>query len=56
MLKTVLGVLAAAFAVLFYMSYFVVDEKHKALVLRFGDINRVVEEPGFTSSCPSPTR
>ncbi len=52
MYKTILGILAAAFVVLFYMSYFVVDEKHKALVLRFGDINRVVEQPGLYFKMP----
>ena len=35
-----------------YLSYFVVDEKHKALVLRFGDINRVVEKPGLYFKVP----
>ena len=52
MIKTALGILAAIVAVLLYMSYFVVDEKHKALVLRFGDINRVVEEPGLYFKLP----
>jgi len=50
--KTVLAVLAIVGAVIFYMSYFVVDQKHKALVLRFGDINRVVEEPGLYFKVP----
>ena len=35
-----------------YMSYFVVDERQKALVLRFGDINRIVEEPGLYFKLP----
>ena len=52
MTKTILGIAAAAIAVLLYLSYFIVDEKHKALVLRFGDINRVVEEPGLYFKLP----
>ena len=36
MTKTILAALAIAAALLFYLSYFVVDQKHKALVLRFG--------------------
>jgi membrane protease subunit HflC len=50
--KTILAALAIAAAVLFYLSYFVVDQKHKALVLRFGDIDRVVEEPGLYFKVP----
>ncbi|MCA3554688.1 protease modulator HflC [Aestuariivirga sp.] len=50
--KTILAVTAIAAAVLFYLSYFVVDQKHKALVLRFGDIDRVVEEPGLYFKLP----
>jgi len=52
MTKTLLGILAAAIAVVFYMSYFVVTEREKALVLRFGDINRIVEEPGLYFKLP----
>jgi membrane protease subunit HflC len=52
MTKSILGIAAAVIAVLLYMSYFVVDEKHKALVLRFGDINRVVEKPGLYFKLP----
>ena len=52
MTKSILGIAAAVLAVLLYMSYFVVDEKHKALVLRFGDINRVVEKPGLYFKLP----
>jgi membrane protease subunit HflC len=50
--KTILAALAIAGAVLFYLSYFVVDQKHNALVLRFGDINRVVDEPGLYFKVP----
>ena len=52
MTKSILGIAAAVVAILLYMSYFVVDEKHKALVLRFGDINRVVEQPGLYFKLP----
>ena len=52
MTKTVLAAVAIIAAVIFYMSYFVVDQTHKALVLRFGDINRVVEEPGLYFKVP----
>lgn len=50
--KTILALVAIAAAVLFYLSYFVVDQKHNALVLRFGDINRVVDEPGLYFKVP----
>jgi len=52
MTKTVTVIIALVALVLLYMSYFVVDQKHKALVLRFGDINRVVEEPGLYFKVP----
>ena len=52
MTKTILAALAIVVAVLFYLSYFVVDQTHKALVLRFGDINRVVEKPGLYFKVP----
>ncbi len=52
MTRTILGIVAAVIAAVLYMSYFVVDEKHKALVSRFGDINRVVEEPGLYFMVP----
>ena len=52
MTKTILGVAATAIAILLYLSYFILDEKHKALVLRFGDINRVVEIPGLYFKLP----
>ena len=52
MTKTILAAVAIAAALLFYLSYFVVDQKHKALVLRFGDIDRVVEEPGLYFKVP----
>ena len=52
MTKTIAAAVAIAAALLFYMSYFVVDQTHTALVLRFGDINRVVEKPGLYFKVP----
>ena len=50
--KTILGIVAAAVAIVLFLSYFVVNEKQKALVLRFGEINRVVEAPGLYFKLP----
>lgn len=52
MTKTILGFLAAAIVLVFYLSFFVVDEREKALVLRFGDINHIVDEPGIYFKVP----
>jgi len=51
-LKTVGGVALAAIAVVGYMSYFVVDERERALVVRFGDIQRIVDKPGLYFKLP----
>jgi modulator of FtsH protease HflC len=50
--RNFLGVLIAAILFVLYLSYFIVNEKQKALVLRFGDINRIVEEPGLYFKLP----
>jgi membrane protease subunit HflC len=50
--KTFLGIGAAALAVIVYLSTFVVDETEKALVVRFGEINHIVEEPGLYFKLP----
>jgi modulator of FtsH protease HflC len=50
--RNILGFVVAAILVVLYLSYFIVNEKEKALVLRFGDINRVVEEPGLYFKLP----
>jgi modulator of FtsH protease HflC len=50
--KTFLIVIAAILAFLGLSSYFVVDEREKALVLRFGEINRMVEKPGLYFKLP----
>ena len=50
--KNILGIVAAFIAFIAYSSYFVVDERQKALVLRFGEINRTVENPGLYFKVP----
>jgi membrane protease subunit HflC len=45
-------IVAALVVVLLYMSTFVVDERQKALVVRFGDINRIIEQPGLYFKAP----
>ena len=41
-----------AVAVIFYMSTFIVDEREKKLVLRFGEIYREVKDPGLYFKLP----
>jgi modulator of FtsH protease HflC len=50
--RNTFGFVVLALLVVFYFSYFIVNEKQKALVLRFGDINRIVEEPGLYFKLP----
>jgi modulator of FtsH protease HflC len=50
--RNVLGLLIAAVLFVMYLSYFIVNEKQKALVLRFGDISRIVEQPGLYFKLP----
>jgi modulator of FtsH protease HflC len=50
--RNILGLMVAAILFVMYMSYFIVNEKQKALVLRFGDINRIVEAPGLYFKLP----
>ncbi|CAN5147419.1 protease modulator HflC [soil metagenome] len=45
-------VIAAAVAFLVYSSIYVVDEREKALVLRFGEIQTLVEKPGLYLKLP----
>src|SRR5205085_7456835 len=45
-------VLLIVLAFLFYTGTFIVDEREKALVMRFGDINRIVESPGLYFKIP----
>ncbi len=50
--RNLIGFIVAAALVALYLSYFIVNEKQKALVLRFGDINRVVVDPGLYFKMP----
>ncbi len=50
--KSILGIFAAILGFIAYSSYFVVDERQKALVLRFGEINRMVADPGLYFKVP----
>lgn len=51
-IRNLLGIVAAVILVIAYSSYFVVDERQKALVLRFGEINRTVDVPGLYFKLP----
>jgi membrane protease subunit HflC len=50
--KSTLAAIAAAILLLAYMAYFTVDERQKALVQRFGEVKRVVEQPGLYFKLP----
>jgi membrane protease subunit HflC len=52
MLKTIGGIAAAAVATIAYMSAFVVDERERALVVRFGEIQRIIDLPGLYFKMP----
>ncbi|MEM8686663.1 MAG: protease modulator HflC [Pseudomonadota bacterium] len=51
-LKPALLIVAAVGAFLFFSATFVVDEREKALVVRFGEIQRTVQEPGLYFKIP----
>lgn len=51
-LKPALLIVAALAAFLFFSATFVVDEREKALVVRFGEIQRSVEAPGLYFKLP----
>jgi membrane protease subunit HflC len=51
-IRNIVGAILAVVLFVAYLSYFVVDERQKALVMRFGDINRIVEEPGLYFKMP----
>ena len=51
-LKTAGGVIAAAALFALYSSTFIVDERQKVLVQRFGEVQRIVEEPGLYFKLP----
>ena len=48
----IFGILAAGVLVVVYSSIFVVDERQKALVLQFGQIKAVKEDPGLAFKIP----
>jgi modulator of FtsH protease HflC len=50
--KNIVALLSALVLFVAYMSYFVVDERSKALVMRFGEISRIVEKPGLYFKVP----
>ncbi len=50
--RSIGGIVLAAILTLAFMSYFIVDERKKALVLRFGEINRIVDSPGLYFKIP----
>ncbi len=50
--RNALAAVAALILFVAYLSYFVVDERSKALVMRFGEISRIVEKPGLYFKFP----
>jgi membrane protease subunit HflC len=52
MFKTGGLIALAAVVILVYSSIFTVDEREKALVIRFGEIQRTIEEPGLYFKLP----
>ena len=50
--RNIVGFAVAVVLLVLYLSYFIVTEKQKALVLRFGEINRIVEDPGLYFKMP----
>ena len=50
--RNVFGFILAGILFLAYSSYFVVTERQKALVSRFGEINRTVDNPGLYFKVP----
>lgn len=51
-LRTLIVIVIAAAAFLVYTGTFIVDEREKALVVRFGEIKRTVSEPGLKFKMP----
>ena len=52
MTKNAIAAVLALALFIAYLSYFVVDERRKALVLRLGEISRIVEKPGLYFKVP----
>jgi len=51
-LKSAGAIVAIVVLVLGYMSYFIVDERQRALVVRFGEIQRTIDKPGLYFKLP----
>lgn len=51
-LRTVSIAMLAGLLVVAWMSLFTVDERKKALVMRFGQVNRIIETPGLYFKVP----
>ncbi len=51
-LKTISLVAIAAVLLAAWLSLFTVDQREKALVLRFGEVNRIVDKPGLHFKLP----
>ena len=51
-LKSAGAIVAIVTLVLGYMSYFIVDERQRALVVRFGEIQRTIDKPGLYFKLP----
>lgn len=52
LIRNFLGFIIAAALFIAYLSYFVVDEREKAIVQRLGEISRIVEKPGLYFKIP----
>lgn len=51
-IRNTFGFIAAAIAVVAYLSYFVVDERQKVILQRLGEISRIVDKPGLYFKIP----
>ncbi|MGH6908400.1 MAG: SPFH domain-containing protein, partial [Aestuariivirga sp.] len=51
-LRTVSIAVLAGLLLIAWMSLFTVDEREKALVMRFGQVNRIIETPGLYFKVP----
>lgn len=51
-IRNTVGAVIAVLLFIAYMSYFVVDERQKMIVQRFGEISRIVDAPGLYFKLP----
>ena len=51
-MRTLVIILVGAVLVLLYSSTFIVDQRHRALVVRLGEIQRTINEPGLYFKVP----